>query len=192
MDKLNKIIAENIAFLRTTNKMTQAELAQKLNYSDKAVSKWERGDSIPDVRVLLNIASIFGVNINYLLEDHGLEELPIIPKKKVNYKVVSVMSLVGVWTAALLAFLLCNIITGAYIFDIFVYTLPATIIMLLVFNNLWGERRKVHNFFIISALWWDILLTLWYVFPPLVSMLWLGIPVQIIIALGFQIIKKRR
>lgn len=192
MDKLNKIIAENIAFLRTTNKMTQAELAQKLNYSDKAVSKWERGDSIPDIRVLLNIASIFGVNINYLIEDHGLEELPIIPKKKVNYKVVSIMSLVGVWTAALLAFLLCNIIVGSYIFDIFVYTLPASIIMLLVFNNLWGEQRRFYNFIIISALWWDVLLTLWYVFPPLVSILWLGIPVQIIIALSFKIIKKRR
>ena len=192
MDKLNKIVAENIAFLRTTNKMTQLELAEKLNYSDKAVSKWERGESIPDVRVLLNIASVFGVNINYLVEDHGLEELPLIPKKKINVKVITVMSVIGVWTAALLAFLICQMIVNRSIFDIFVYTVPATIIMLIVFNSIWSEKRRFYNFILISLLWWDALFTVWYILPSWVSIFWLGIPVQVIIALGFKIVKKKR
>ena len=192
MDKLNKIIAENIAFLRTTNKMTQLELAEKLNYSDKAVSKWERGESIPDVRVLMSIASIFGVNINYLVEDHGLEELPLIPKKKINVKVVTIISVVGLWTAALLAFLVCQMAANMQIFDIFVYTVPATFIMLIVFNCIWNEKKRFFNFILISLLWWDALLTVWYISPAWVSVFWLGAPVQIIIALGFMIVKKKR
>lgn len=192
MDKLNKIIAENIAFLRTTNKMTQLDLAEKLNYSDKAVSKWERGESIPDVRVLMNIASIFGVNINYLVEDHGLEELPLIEKKKVNVKVVTVMSVIGVWTAALFAFLICQMAAQIYLWDIFVYTVPACIIMLIVFNCIWNEKKRFYNFLLISLLWWDALLTVWYISPSWVSVFWLGLPVQIIIALGFVTVKKKR
>ena len=193
MDNLNKIIAENITFLRTTNKMTQLELAEKLNYSDKAVSKWERGDSIPDVRVLLNIATIFGVKINYLLEDHGIEELPLIPeKKKVNFKVVTTIALISIWTAALLAFLICNIYMEDQIYDIFVLAVPVSLIVLLVFINIWSTKKRLYNFFVISALCWDILLTLWYFISSLLSLLWLGIPAQIIVILVFQIYKKKR
>ena len=193
MDNLNKIIAENITFLRTTNKMTQLELAEKLNYSDKAVSKWERGDSIPDVRVLLNIANIFGVKINYLLEDHGIEELPLIPeKKKVNFKVVMTITLISIWTAALLAFLICNICIEKQIYDIFVLAVPVSLIVLLVFINIWSTKKRFYNFIAISAFCWDILLTLWYFIPSLLSLLWLGIPAQIIIILVFQIYKKKR
>lgn len=193
MDNLNKIIAENIAFLRTTNKMTQLELAEKLNYSDKAVSKWERGDSIPDVRVLLNIASIFGVNINYLVEDHGIEELPLIPeKKKVNLKVVTTITLISIWTAALLAFLVCHICLDEWIYSTFVLSVPVSLIVLLVFINVWSARKRLYNFFVISALCWDVLLTLWYFMPSLLSLLWLGIPAQIIVILVFQIYRKKR
>ena len=64
---LKNIIAQNIAELRRNNNMTQLELAEKLNYSDKAISKWERGESIPDVAVLKNIADIFLVSVDYLL-----------------------------------------------------------------------------------------------------------------------------
>lgn len=69
MEDLKRIIADNIAELRKAVPLTQAELAEKLNYSDKAVSKWERGESIPDVIVLKQIAGIFGVSVDYLLEE---------------------------------------------------------------------------------------------------------------------------
>ena len=59
MKDLKLVIAKNIAKLRVDSNMTQNELAQKLNYSDKAVSKWERGESLPDISVLVQIAEIF-------------------------------------------------------------------------------------------------------------------------------------
>ena len=72
MVDLKPIIAKNITALRQSHKMTQIELAEKLNYSDKAVSKWERGESIPDVTVLKTIADLFGVSLDYLLESYRL------------------------------------------------------------------------------------------------------------------------
>ena len=63
---LNKIIGENLAKYRKSAKITQLELAQVLNYSDKAISKWERGESLPDITVLIQIADIYGITLNEL------------------------------------------------------------------------------------------------------------------------------
>ena len=67
MDENKRIVADNITALRTAKKLTQSQLAEMLNYSDKSVSKWERGDSVPDVFVLKKIADIFGVTVDWLL-----------------------------------------------------------------------------------------------------------------------------
>ena len=60
-------VGERIAALRTERKMTQAELAEKLGVSDKAVSKWELGGCYPDVTMFPLIADIFGVSVDYLM-----------------------------------------------------------------------------------------------------------------------------
>ena len=70
MEDLKQIVAENITRLRTAANLTQAELGSMVNYSDKSISKWERGDAIPDVRVLLQLAQIFGVTVDDLLKPH--------------------------------------------------------------------------------------------------------------------------
>ena len=76
-EQLKSIIAGNIADLRRAHKMTQLDLAEKLNYTDKAISKWERGESIPDVLVLKSIADLFGVTVDYLLEEvHTFQPFP--------------------------------------------------------------------------------------------------------------------
>ena len=51
-EQLKQTVANNIAQLRKSKGLTQLELAERLNYSDKAVSKWERGEGLPDVLVL--------------------------------------------------------------------------------------------------------------------------------------------
>ena len=68
MDDLYAIFARNVAELRAERKMTQAQLAALLNYSDKAISKWERGEALPDVTVVKQIADTFGVTVDYLLK----------------------------------------------------------------------------------------------------------------------------
>ena len=68
MEDLKPIIARNISALRQAAGMTQMELAEALHYSDKAVSKWERGESLPDVTILKKISQLFEVTVDYLLE----------------------------------------------------------------------------------------------------------------------------
>ena len=53
MEDIRSIIANNLVILRRKKEMTQTELAEMLNNSDKAVSKWERGESVPDISVLV-------------------------------------------------------------------------------------------------------------------------------------------
>ena len=92
MEDLKQIVAANIIALRTNLELTQAELGEKLNYSDKSISKWERGEAIPDVRVLKEMAQIFGVTVDYLINDHNGEEPPSpdpVEMLKRNYLVVS-------------------------------------------------------------------------------------------------------
>ena len=93
MQELKFIIAKNIQALRQEKGMTQVELAEKLNYSDKSVSKWERGESLPDITVLKGIADLFEVSLDYLTEDeHRQKPYPSKEaedrKKKRNYYMI--------------------------------------------------------------------------------------------------------
>ena len=83
MSDLKQIVANNIIKLRKEKKLTQAEFANKLNYSDKAVSKWERAESTPDIIVLKQISDLFGISVDYLLNEHTeSEKLVVVDKKK--------------------------------------------------------------------------------------------------------------
>ena len=75
MQDLRLIISQNIVSLRRKSGLTQIELAEKLSYSDKAVSKWERGESTPDITVLKAIADIFSVTVDYLISENHPEDL---------------------------------------------------------------------------------------------------------------------
>ena len=194
MSDIKRIIADNINKLRTDKHITQMELAEKLNYSDKAVSKWERAESIPDVTVLKQIGEIFGVSVDYLLSEHDKDEKPVEYKKEepeINYGVISLITVIGVWTLALFLFFLFKWILDAVVWEIFVYALPVTFIVILVFNSLWG-KRKFLNFWIVSALMWSILaviyvsllkLNLWQLFI-------LGIIAEVLVFLSFKVRKK--
>ena len=67
--------SKNLIKLRKSINYTQADLAKKLNYSDKAISKWERSESMPDIYMLKEMADFFGVTIDFLLAEHKDEEL---------------------------------------------------------------------------------------------------------------------
>ena len=64
---LNQTIAKNLAYYRKRAGLTQAALAEKINYSDKSVSKWESGAGTPDVYILVQLAQLYGVTVNDLV-----------------------------------------------------------------------------------------------------------------------------
>ena len=85
MDDLKKVVAGNIIKLRTSMNLTQAQLGEKLNYSDKSISKWERGESVPDVFVLKTIADMAGVTVDYIITPHDPDEEVQIEAKGPRY-----------------------------------------------------------------------------------------------------------
>lgn len=107
LNELKLIAASNLIRLRSEKGLTQAELGAKLNYSDKAISKWERGEAIPDAFVLTQLAAIFGVSVDYLLSSHDKWEKPKENEiEEVRYSVNHIIALavIGVFTAFLIAF----------------------------------------------------------------------------------------
>lgn len=67
-DDIKEVIAANLTHLRQKAGLTQVQLAEALNYSDKAVSKWERGESVPDLRVLIKLSEIYHVSLDDMLK----------------------------------------------------------------------------------------------------------------------------
>lgn len=197
MDDLKQIIAQNIIELRRAKQLTQAELAEKLNYTDKAVSKWERGESLPDIVVLKQIADLFGVNIDYLLQaEHTKEECKAQNAdkyKKRNRFIITLLATMLVWLIATIIFV-CFGIFDKYLWTIFVYALPITMIVLLVFNSIWGKPRW--NYLFISLLMWSTLVSVYLTFmePNVWLIFIIGIPAQIIIILwsGIKIEKPKK
>lgn len=160
MNDIKNIVAENISTLRQMNHMTQAELGEKLNYSDKTISKWERGESTPDISVLVEIAGLFGVTLDSLVRpenmktavnEHKSEEV------KYNRRVIAYISESVAFLVAIFAFIITTLIIGKTTFQwlYFVYALPVSIIVKLVFNSVWFNPRR--NYLIISELVWSIL-----------------------------------
>lgn len=187
MEELKHIIGKNIIALRKRRGMTQAELAAKMNYSDKAVSKWECGDAVPDVGVLKQLAELFGVTVDYLLEaEHGnAQPENTFAEEKQKKIIITLLSCSLVWLVATLLFTIINICAPGteHTGFIFIYAVPVTATVLLVFNSIWGKRRW--NYFIISMLVWSLLASLYFAFIE--YNVWLifilGIPAQLIIVL---------
>lgn len=194
MKDLRDIIAKNIQALRVSKKITQFRLAEALNYSDKAVSKWERAESMPDVAVLKQIADYFGVTVDYLLtEDHTghaerMQNLSAAARH--NRFIISALSVSLVWFVAVFTFVFFKLTQGAAASAAwlsFVYAVPCSSIVWLIFNSIWGNTRR--NFLIISVMVWSLIASLYLsllVFPPYHSVwpiFFLGIPAQIIIFL---------
>lgn len=197
MNDIKSAIAKNITDLRQARNMTQLELAEHLNYSDKAVSKWERAESMPDVTVLAQIAALFGVTLDYLIhEEHEQAELPeekAAPKPAYNRNVVTMLSMLLVCLLGVLAYVLVRIIAKNWVFAwvCFVYTLPVVLVVWLVFNTIWFNRRK--NYLIVSLLMWACLACIQISFLPAginVSPIYLlGVVGQIIILLWSRVKK---
>ncbi len=188
---IKSVIAKNIAALRKSLGWTQTELAQKLNYSDKAVSKWERAESTPDVTVLKDMADILDVPIGYLLEDeHPAAAKParIAPRHRTrNRVIIALLSASAVFFVVTVLYVLSGLL-GFTICDpswlLYVYAIPPALAVLLVFSAIWG--RKTLIIITVSLTIWSILLCIFVSFEA--SNMWMvfliGIPAQIIVMLA--------
>lgn len=156
---LRKTVANNIAQYRKAHHDTQLDLATKLNYSDKSVSKWERGESLPDVYILSQIAELYGVSVSALIG----EIQPPKESKPHYHMFILLLSLaltMAVATLLFSMFMICKVDYPAWMF--FVYALPVCSIICIVFTSLWwGILWQGVS---VSALIWTLGLSLYLSF----------------------------
>ena len=159
-EKLKIQIGNNIAAFRKQCGMTQADLADKLNYSDKAVSKWERGESVPDVMTLAQIAELFGIGVNELINQTDAVAAPKeidVPKRRVNKTVIQLLVSILVWFVALFVYVVLSSMNVSKSWIGFIYAVPANAIVLLSLRSAWGKYGL--NVVLISAIVWGTLLS---------------------------------
>ena len=197
MEELKLIIAKNIAELRKNNGLTQAEFAEKLNYSDKAISKWERGESVPDIATMKIIADMFGVSVDYLLEeDHTKSDALIETLKrdrKRNHVIITLLSFMLVWLLATIAFVSLTYVPSVISpWHSYVYALPISVVVLLVFNCIWGIRKW--TFVFVSLLVWTLLAMIFVIGFGSISwtIFLIGVPAQIIVLLWSSIKMRKK
>lgn len=186
------VVAQNIYYLRTINHLTQFELGQKLNYSDKAISKWERGDAIPDAYVLLQMSQLFGVSVDYILTEHKEQDKKVETKPKSRVKsIILVTALVGIFALATLIYVL---LAFSHInhWQIFIYAVPVCAIVGIVLSSVWFKGKGVLIY--TSILGWSLLTSVFFAVGSAFGYgngLWMvfliGIPLQIIVFLVFGI-----
>ena len=206
---LKNRIGRNIASYRKQVRLTQAGLAERLNYSDKAVSKWERGESVPDVITLVQLAEQFGVSVNDLLVDPDAlpEETGAVQqameqvvektlKRKADKGIILKLSSLLVWFVALFAYVVLSSFefTDPWSWVFFVYAIPANAIVLLSLRSAWRDFRW--NQILISVIVWGSILSLYV--SLLVFLNWniwklflLGIPGQLAVLLWFRLFRKQ-
>jgi len=160
-ERLKLQIGNNIAAFRKQCAMTQAELAEKLNYSDKAVSKWERGESVPDVMTLAQIAELFGVGMDALVGSAPVEAAAkmekSVPKRRVNKGVIQMLVSILVWFVALFVYVVLSSMNLPKSWIGFFYALPANAIVLLSLRCAWHKYNW--NLVLVSVIVWGSLLS---------------------------------
>ena len=204
-ENLKDFIGKNIAAYRKRSGFTQAGLAEKLNYSDKAISKWERGDSVPDVLTLAQLAQLFDVSVDDLLKDpdalpedtgvvqHAMEKVVARTlKRKANKNIILGLSSVLVWFLAVLCFVVLSSVEVSFSWLAFIGAIPINCIVLLSLRCAWKDFRW--NRALISGTMWGGLVTLYVMLLVLGNLnIWkmflLGIPGQIAILLWFRLFR---
>lgn len=191
MEEVKLVIASNIIRQRTNANMTQAELGEKLNYSDKTISKWERAESVPDVLVLKRMAEIFNVSVDDLLNtyDHWnalQEENQGDAVSKYNPSAIIMVAIAGIWTIATLIFIIFWVL-GTIHWSIFAYAVPVSLITLLVLNSVWNHGRR--NLLIVSALVFSLIAVIYIALIQYCpwQLFLVAIPAQIVVLLSFKI-----
>lgn len=206
MEEWKQTVAQNLSDLRKEKHLTQLQLAELLHYSDKAVSKWERGESLPDLAVMKQLADLYGITLDDFLltpserqakaEMAAADEAPDTSEEtaaaadrpavqKHNRLIIAAMAALLVWLIATLIFVILDTFVpqlryGAFLF---LYAAPITAIVCLVFNSIWFNPRW--NYVIISVLVWSVLGSIFLTFYQhhVWKLFLIGIPAQLIILL---------
>lgn len=194
--EIRERIASNMASLRKQKGLTQSELAELINYSDKSVSKWERAEGIPDLYILVQMAEIFGVKVSDFLVDEN--ERPtlkqeIAPLSWRSKLIITALAVGLVCFFATVVYFVLNIVglESKYLLLAYYLAIPVSAIVLIVFTSLWF--RKIYSFLSIDLLIWSVAFGI-YFFIPLKSMEFIfavAAVLQVLVVLWYVLLRVR-
>lgn len=186
MEDIKNIIAKNLVALRKKHNLTQNELAEKLNYSDNAVSRWEHAEVTPSIETLQQIANIYEVPVRTIIEDTAVRESEECNKRQLINKLAKVLiSASLVWFVGTIIFVCTQLIWDYTFWQIFVWSLPIISLVMLPFHHYWG--RHIYKYTVLTIFVWTLLVSIYLQFYHLTSWLWLiffiGAPIQIALSI---------
>lgn len=168
-DEIKINFSTNLINLRKTKNLTQLQLAEKLNYSDKAISKWEVGAVLPDVETLSHIAEFFGITVNDLIYKKKTSFLKQLYK---NHVFMTLFSFAMVWfLSTIIYFVLEHVTTLDRCWLTFIFTIPISTVVLIIFSSVWFNRTCIY--LSTSGTLWGIIVSvylainrpsLWFIF----------------------------
>ena len=187
-EQFNNIVASNIARYRKYNNLTQLALAEKLNYSDKAVAKWESGESLPEAFVLYQLANIFGITLNDLLSERKKLKMPA---NKMKAIIIPTLCDCIVWLVALASyFVLSGIASIERAWLCYIVAIPVSFILFLIFSSIY--KNILVEFISITGIIWTTILTVFLFIinltPISYYVFFLGIPIQVGFTLRYLMI----
>lgn len=190
MEELEQIVSSNLAALRKQHGWTQAELAEKIHYSDKSVSKWERGEALPDLKVLKALSELYGVTVDYFLTEGAADTVEeyMAPASRLRYQIwVTLLAVCMVWLGATIFFVYRLIYGDTVMWTVFVWAVPLTALVLLVFDRRYFHRKC--SLILESVFLWGLITAIflqWLSFG-LWALYFIGVPAQISLGLMHQI-----
>ena len=196
MIDVKSVVAENLAQLRKAHGLTQMQLAEKFNYSDKAVCRWERGDTLPDINTLCAIADFYGVTMNDLVDPNFEAEVGKNEEKTVfRYRLlITAMLLAALWLLTVVVFVTSMMFKMPY-WIIFIWAVPASCFSVI---RIWKGNRlhPIFKIIIYSVMVWTIITAI-FLHLLIINgvnswMIYLiGIPLELIIVFWQQVKKYR-
>ena len=189
---IKKIVAKNLANLRKNKKLTQTELAEKFGYSDKAISKWENGDTLPDIQTLYQLCEFYNVTLDFLVNEQDFEDKikyinHLNRKVIINNSMIELLYCSFVWILAVIIYTYLLIFAEFDYWQIFVWALPATSLVMLLFSKVW--KQKIYTFVVRSLFFWTLVIACYIQFIQynIWPLFFLMIPIQVALILTIAI-----
>ena len=189
---IKKIVAKNLANLRKNKKITQTELAEKFGYSDKAISKWENGDTLPDIQTLYQLCEFYNVTLDFLVNEQDFEDKikyinHLNRKVIINNSMIELLYCSFVWILAVIIYIYLLIFSEFDYWQIFVWALPATSLVMLLFSKVW--KQKIYTFVVRSLFFWTLVIACYIQFIQfnIWPLFFLMIPIQVALILTIAI-----
>ncbi len=214
MENLPQIVGKNLATLRKARGLTQQELAKEIHYSDKSISKWELGYSLPSVDILKDFAKFYNVSLDYLTEEQTAENLQKAAKmEEGEAKRQRINKLIVIAMTVTIAILICiSVFFSEYftpftdsiptaeervgLWIIFVWMVPSTTLIVAIEAHFFFHIRNL-TITLLSVFVWTLLLSFCIQFgyyndrpEPIWYIMVIGIPTQIILILFGRLKKK--